>query len=50
LMDSEYHSAVIVPGQRYQAFNHIMCIICVQTTCRLIQEEDRRRGNQLARY
>ena len=50
LMDGEHHSAVIVPSQRYQALNDVIRIVCVQTTCRLIQEEDRRRCNQLAGY
>lgn len=42
LMDGENHGAVIIPGQRYQALNDIVGVICIQATCRFVQEENRR--------
>jgi hypothetical protein len=48
LMDSKYHGAVVIAGEGSEGFHNVVRVIRVQTTGRLIKEQDRGARNEFA--
>ena len=48
LMNSKYHGAVVIAGKGSEGFHNIVRIIRIQTTSRLVKEQDRGARNEFA--
>ena len=48
LVDGKHHGAVVVTGEGSEGFHDVVRVIRVQTTSRLVEEQDRGACNELA--